>query len=176
MAKNDKISIEADERKVIDQLLKDSRQSPHEIAKRLGFSRQKVWRIIKKLEKNKVIWGYTAAIGDDRFEKNTYFALITIKTPILPLVKDIISKTKKLEFSKKLGADIICAHYLNGLYDWVVVFSANDIRAAKKICNFIQVSYPEYVERIVLLESVFPLLEFRMLNPNIEKLDEFTVH
>lgn len=75
MPKSDKISIEADERKIIDQLLKDSRQSPHEIAKRLGFSRQKVWRIIKRLEKDNIIWGYTTVIDENSIGYNSYFAL-----------------------------------------------------------------------------------------------------
>ena len=44
--------IEIDEKRVIRELQKDSNQSIDAIAKRCGFSRQKVWRMIKKLEKS----------------------------------------------------------------------------------------------------------------------------
>jgi len=45
---------------VIEQLQRNSNESIDKIAKTCGFSRQKVWRIIKRLENNKTIWGYTA--------------------------------------------------------------------------------------------------------------------
>ena len=41
MPKSSNKQIEEDEKKVIKLLLEDSRQSPNEIAKKLGFSRQK---------------------------------------------------------------------------------------------------------------------------------------
>jgi len=47
MVKRSKESIEKDENKILHELLKDSRQSINDIAKKLGFSRQKVWSNIK---------------------------------------------------------------------------------------------------------------------------------
>ena len=58
MAKTSKKQIEEDERKIISELQKNAKESIDIIAKKCGFSRQKVWRIIKRLEKNKTIWGY----------------------------------------------------------------------------------------------------------------------
>jgi DNA-binding Lrp family transcriptional regulator len=44
---------------VIDALQQHSKDNIDAIAKHCRFSRQKVWRIVKNLEKNKVIWGYS---------------------------------------------------------------------------------------------------------------------
>ncbi len=60
LAKSSKETILHDELKVLDALEQNSKKSVDQIAKRCGLSRQKVLRIIKDLEKRKVIWGYTA--------------------------------------------------------------------------------------------------------------------
>ena len=56
MPKSSKKQIDADEKKVKRELKKNSKESIDKIAKKCEFSRQKVWRIIKRLEKNKTIW------------------------------------------------------------------------------------------------------------------------
>ena len=66
MPKSSTHQIELDEIKVIEELQKNSKESIDNIAKKCGFSRQKVWRIIKRLEKNDTIWGYHAVISEDR--------------------------------------------------------------------------------------------------------------
>jgi len=82
MAKSSDKRIEADKNSVIQELIENARQSPHEISKKLGFSRQKVWKIIKELEKDNTIWGYNMIIGEKTNERVTYFALIKNKKPI----------------------------------------------------------------------------------------------
>jgi len=44
--------ITEDEKKVLDALEKNGKESIDDIAKRCEFSRQKVWRIIKHFEEN----------------------------------------------------------------------------------------------------------------------------
>jgi len=56
MAKSSKKQIYEDELKVIAELQKNAKESINIIAKKCGFSRQKAWRIIKKLEEDKTIW------------------------------------------------------------------------------------------------------------------------
>ncbi|MCX6667189.1 MAG: Lrp/AsnC family transcriptional regulator [Euryarchaeota archaeon] len=170
MPKTGKISIEADERKVVDQLLKDSRQSPHEIAKRLGFSRQKVWRIIKKLEKNNVIWGYSATIDQNILDMNIYFALIKSKSSFYNL-DELIDKIKE-KSAEKLNIKFKDIYYLNGAYDSLIIFNAKDVLGAKKYCMFIQNEYGQFIERIDMMENIFPVMRDGTVNPGIEKLKD----
>ena len=51
MPKTSKEQIADDEKKIIRELQKNSKENIDKIAKRCGFSRQKAWRIIKRLEK-----------------------------------------------------------------------------------------------------------------------------
>jgi DNA-binding Lrp family transcriptional regulator len=55
MVKNSREQLDKDERKIITELQKNSNESTDAIAKHCGFSRQKVWRTIKQLEKNHII-------------------------------------------------------------------------------------------------------------------------
>ena len=76
MPKSSKDQIYADEKKVIRELQKNSKESIDTIAKNCGFSRQKVWRIIKRLEKNKTIWGYFAVVDYEKLNLKRYLMLI----------------------------------------------------------------------------------------------------
>ena len=88
MAKNSRVQIEKDKRKIIKELSRNANKSINEIANNCGFSRQKVWRIIKNLEKNNVIWGYSAVVDEEKQEQKGY--LVLIKRSDAPVKKEII--------------------------------------------------------------------------------------
>ena len=52
MAKSSNEQIEQDEKKLLSELMKNSKENIDMIAKHCGFSRQKAWRMIKQLENN----------------------------------------------------------------------------------------------------------------------------
>ena len=96
MAKSSKKQIDQDEKKVIEQLQHNSNESIDKIAKQCGFSRQKVWRIIKRLESNKTIWGYTAVPDKEKQGVRHYFLLISRSNePISGSIDEIINAFKK---------------------------------------------------------------------------------
>ena len=57
MVKTSQDQIEKDEQRILQELQKNAKESIDTIAKNCGFSRQKVWRIIKRLEQNEIVWG-----------------------------------------------------------------------------------------------------------------------
>jgi DNA-binding Lrp family transcriptional regulator len=66
MSKSSKDQIEQDEKKILSELVKNSKENIDTIAKHCGFSRQKAWRLIKQLEEKKLIWEYTAICDDQK--------------------------------------------------------------------------------------------------------------
>ena len=52
--------------KILDELLIDARQGIQKIAEKCKTYRQRVWREIKRMEKNKTIWGYTAVVDEEK--------------------------------------------------------------------------------------------------------------
>ncbi len=66
MSKSSKDQIKQDEKKILSELVKNSKENIDTIAKHCGFSRQKAWRLIKQLEEKKLIWGYIAIFDDQK--------------------------------------------------------------------------------------------------------------
>ena len=83
-------------------LKKDARQSIDVIAKNCGFSRKNVWRIMKRLEEQKIIWGYHAVVEDDIFAHNRYYVLIkrTTKGVTDKALDTITNRNLKAEMEK----------------------------------------------------------------------------
>ena len=174
MPKSSSKQIERDEKKIIDELLKNANKSINDIAKSCGFSRQKVWRVIKNLEKNKTIWGYTAIVDYVKLDKQRF--LMLIKRSNKPLSKKFIDQiiSRDIEdIAIKMGVNFINSIYINGKYDWLISFIANDIQEAKRIVELFFASYPEIISEIDLHEYIFPVEYDGIVNPEVKKLYEF---
>jgi len=175
MPKRSKESIEKDEKKILRELLKDSSQSIDTIAKGLSFSRQKVWRDIKRLKADGVIWGYTTVINEDKLGMKNYFALIKRSTH--PLSEELTGKIIQRDIehtAKKIEVTIENSCYTHGSYDWIIGFAAADVKHAKKFCEILNKTYLMYISEIQLLEGMFWIRKHGLLNPKKEKLKEFT--
>ena len=173
MAKVSAKQIDIDEQKVITVLQKNAKESIDAIAKECGFSRQKVWRIIKRLEKNKTIWGYHAVVDSEKLRMNRYIVLIKKTTEPVETLADIIISRDMEKYAYDLGILIEDSQYLHGMYDWELCFSARDIKEAKRFCETFNKVYKSYVKELFLLERIFPVKQCGMQNPNIVKLKEF---
>ena len=97
----------ADEKKIIQELQINPKENINKIAYRCGFLRKKTLMLIRKLEKDKTIWGYSTVIDEEKLGLNKY--LILIKRTYKPLSKErletIVNGTIKQKFSG-LGIDI----------------------------------------------------------------------
>ena len=174
MAKNSRKQIMLDEILIVDQLSRNANKSINEIAKSCGFSRQKVWRIIKNLEKNNTIWGYSSIIDEEKQNKKTYIVLI--KRSARPLNKELIEKITRREISKKagrIGVKILTSIYTNGAYDWLIHFNASNIRDAKRFVEDLNKTFEGYLNEITLLEKMFVTENCGIENPEINKLKDF---
>jgi DNA-binding Lrp family transcriptional regulator len=174
MPKSSREQIDEDEKKIIRMLQKNSEESIDKIAKKCGFSRQKVWRIKKKLEKDKTIWGYHAVIEDDRMEMKRYQILIK-KTPV-PMSKDIIDVMLGKDIRQELEKSDIMFYnsfYTQGYYDWSLCITAPDIIKVKKFIEFLKIKFENHISDIQVLEVIFPMLKSGIVNPNQTEFREF---
>ena len=176
MAKNSSKQIIEDERKIIEELTKNANKSINEIAKTCGFSRQKVWRVIKNLEKNNVIWGYTAVI--DKEKQNLKGFMVLLKRTNKPIQKQMIEKVIGGELAKrakKHGIKMTDSIYTNGAYDWVICFSAKDIQSAKKFVEILGILFEGHIAEIELIESLFVARQCGLKNPDLSTMRKFFV-
>lgn len=174
MAKNSMKQIKEDENKILLELSNNSNKSINEIAKKCGFSRQKVWRIIKNLERNHTIWGYTTVVDKEKQDLVNY--TILIKRTNIPIEKELTEKIIKREldhFAENIGVYVECSHYTHGEYDWVVCFDAKNTKDAKRFCEALTKLFCNNIKEIHLLETLFTAKNNGITNPDINKLRNF---
>ena len=176
MAKNSMKQIEEDENKILQELANNSNKSINEIAKKCGFSRQKVWRMIKNLEKTHTIWGYTTIINKEKQGLKSYTVLVKrTNQPMDEAMVDKIIERQMGQIAEKIGVIIESSYYVHGDFDWLMYITAESTKEAKKFCEMLNVTYNGTINDIKLLETLFTVQENGIENPDISKLKEFFV-
>jgi DNA-binding Lrp family transcriptional regulator len=175
MAKSSIKQIEQDKKRIIDELVKNANMSVNEIADELGFSRQKVWRIIKNLEEDKTIWGYTAIIDDNKMGRKR-FCILLKKAPIRltdEKLNIVISRElRKIALKNKVYLE--STYFFNGSYDGLVFVTADDIIQVKKFINdMVKKLGADYFYEAEILEVLIPIQMRGFNNPNINQLKEY---
>jgi len=174
MSKSSRDQIDKDEKKILSELVKNSNEKIETIAKHCGFSRQKTWRFIKKLEEKGWIWGYTAIFNEEKIGL-MHFMLMVKRT-----TKQIEEKTVDKIVSRKIedlvaesGITIESSFYVHGEYDWVITFTAEGLRQAKKFSDSLVVLHPGVIEKITIMQTLMFIRKQYILNPDKKKLKEF---
>jgi len=175
MSKSSKEQIIDDEKKVIRELKKNAKASIDSIGKNCNFSRQKVWRIIKRLEENKTIWGYSSVFYDEKINLKRYFILFKRTSKPVPKEKiEIITKGKLKEQALKLGVGVESSYFIHGSYDWFVCITANTIKQVKIFLKLFNNFFSEgYIADTEVLEVIFPVEINGISNQNTKEIEEF---
>ncbi len=174
MVKTSKDQMKRDEKKVVKELEQHANDSIERIAKRCGFSRQKVWRIIKRLEKNKTVWGYQAITDDEKLGVTTYF-ILTKRTnkPLTKEIVDIIVNRKLKQKLTKLNIQLVGCYLVHGTYDWIILVKAPGITQIKIFIDGLLQEFGGYLSEIQTEEVLFPLQKGNIENPHPEKLKDY---
>jgi DNA-binding Lrp family transcriptional regulator len=175
MPKNSVKQIEKDEKKILDELTKNCNMSVNEIANKLGFSRQKVWRIIKNFEKDKTIWGYTAIIDDNKMGRKRFYILLK-KAPIKVTDEklNVVINRELRKIATKNGVNLESTYFFNGSYDGQICVTAEDIIHVK---NFIAEMEKKigtaYFKEADILEVLVPIQMRGFNNPKLKQLKKY---
>jgi len=173
MARKSVKQIKKDENKILSALKQNARGSIEDIAKKYRFSRQKVWRIIKRLEETKKIWGYYTVVDDEKLDRKRYIILIKRSTePIDDAIQKIIELTIH-EQGQKIGVEVETSSYLHGRYDWMFIISAEDIRSLKRFTHALIKEYQIWISEVHILDEIFPVKKSGIVNPNTDDLKKY---
>lgn len=169
MAKKSSLQLIEDEKKILRMLQTNGKASIDAIAKKCGFSRQKVWRIMKKFDKEKIIWGYTA-IPDERFTGTHRFTML-MKRTTKPLdehmTKTILSERLDDLLPGKIFIEDI--EYVHGFVDGIFTFHADSLITAKSFCEAFKHHFADYIDDLHLLEPIIVIRRQSLRNPNIKE-------
>ncbi|MBU1941950.1 MAG: Lrp/AsnC family transcriptional regulator [Candidatus Thermoplasmatota archaeon] len=174
MAKSSQSQIQQDEQKVIHILRKNAKESIDDIAKKCKFSRQKVWRIIKRLEENKTIWGYSAILDDEKLKLNRY--LILLKRNNVPLPKkniDLIAHRGMQNQMEHFGITTDCSYFLHGDFDWALNVTGKTITDIKRFVDGFMKEFGPYISEAKIITVILPMQQGGIDNPNPKKIYEY---
>ena len=158
---------------VLRNLIRDPTRSVVEIAKEMKSYRQKVWRKKKSLEDSKVIWGYTAVVDEAGLGHVMYLMLMKMKPMDRELAELIIQRQQRGAYQKQ-QVRLINLLYVNGTYDWVIMFSAPNHAVARRYYDSIRMHYDDYLlEKPLMIDVNFQVIREGKVNPDIERLHEF---
>ncbi|MBU6997671.1 MAG: winged helix-turn-helix transcriptional regulator [Theionarchaea archaeon] len=157
----------------VNELVKDPRRPLSEMAKSLGTYRQKVWRKIKELEEKRVVWGYTAVVDEERMGWKSFIILMKME-PISEKQAQLLIRRVLEQEAEKLKARVVDSFYMNGAYDWIIIFAADSWATARKYYDSIRKEYKAFLtEKPELIDIVFPITRYGKINPDMERIMEF---
>jgi len=130
---------------------------------------------LKKLEDDNTVWGYSAVINENKIGWKLYIALIKVGPQTLEAVNKVIQRHMNPNAIGRENIRIVDSFYLNGAFDWIVVFAAPSIIDAKKYCGYLDIIYADFIEEVELLEVIFPVARCGKINPEIYNLREFAI-
>ncbi len=174
MPKSSKKQIDEDDKTFLKMLQKNSGDSPENIAKKCGFSRQKVWRIKKRLEKDKTIWGYHAVVDPEKLDLKHFTVLF--KRTTVPLNKEIVDDVTKGYLEDRFpegNINIENVLYVHGEYDWIISFTAPNIWMMKKFCDMLMNIFGDFIARYSVHETMVSIRKQGIKNPISEKQGDF---
>jgi DNA-binding Lrp family transcriptional regulator len=174
MSKRSKEQIQDDQMKILAELRKNSNECIDTIAKNCGFSKQKVSKIIKQMEKNHLIWGYT--VVDDVQKQNLQKFILLLKRTNEKFDRNTLDNISRHLFKNEyipMGITIDSTHRIHGDYDWVVIFLAPNLIEAKKFSAILFDKFPGIAKDVNLMQIIFTNRAHYILNPDQTKLREF---
>ena len=130
----DKMSIDPVDRQLIALLRADARQPITSLAHALGLSRASIYARMERLERDRVIAGYTVRLGADYDER-------LIRAQVMLKVAPRLSQA--LERKLIAMSELIMLHAISGEYDMIAVVEAEGVSALNDV-----------VDRIGLLDGV----------------------
>jgi len=178
MPKSSIKQMEQDGKKILEELTKNASMEVSEIADKLGFSRQKVCKIIKNLEKDNTIWGYTAILDDNKMGRKRFNILLK-KAPIKLTDEklNIVINRDLRKIANKNGVNLESTYFFNGTYDGQISVTAESIVQVKNFIASMQKKLgTAYFKEISILEILVPIQMRGFDNPNLKQLrDYFTM-
>jgi DNA-binding Lrp family transcriptional regulator len=141
----------------------------------LGFSKQKVWRIVHDLEQNGAIFAHCAVLNPKKMGKRSFIIMfdrsikgadsnLTEQMTIHPIIKEMEEEG--------IHAVVEESFYLNGVYDWAILITVDEHKDLIRFLGLWRTYYGEYFSRVIQSEVMFVATRNSVINPKIEEIAE----
>ena len=102
------------------------------------------------------------------------FSVATIKSSksLDKKIRDRIDSMQIEDFASNPEVTIESSCFVHGKYDWIISFTAHDVRQAKKFCDVLSSAFPGIIESIDLLQTLCFVRKHHIFNPDRKKLSD----
>ena len=177
MPKNSKEQNEKDRERVIDCLLRDPVCSVQGIAEKCNLSTQQVYRILRSLEEEGIIFGKPTMIDLKKLGKKRFiiYARRSGKPSDQVTLNTSLYSSEFLEQLKSKKLDIIPEddYTCSGAFDMVTVFLANNIMDANKYLDLLRHVSDGYFSSFALSEVMFTTKKNMVTTPERDDFVEY---
>ena len=167
--------MEKDERKIAFELLKDPTLDAVTIAQKLGLSKQKVWRAIKKLEETGAIMAHPACLNARKMGKRTFLLLFERSSrPMDDRFVDLLLPPKVIGEMESEGVKAVVeeSYYLNGVHDWAIIITVDQHKDLLRWIEAWRRDYGEYYTKISQSEIMWVHQRNSILNHDRKELTD----
>jgi len=168
MAKS-KQELSNNDRKILDELMGNARQTSIEISEKTGLSRQTVQKTISKLERDHVIWEYKSVVDLRRIGRKIFIILIRTTSKLTKEKTQEILPVASKAMEEQVGINLIYTGLTHGYFHWVIIFAAEDVVQANKIMRRWKSKYSEFFVDFQILEELLPIRLCGALNPDYKE-------
>lgn len=135
------MKLDSTDFKIIDILQKEGRIANNELASRIGLTTTPTLERVKRLEREKVIEGYSAKINREAVDKGlTVFVTVTLSVHQLNLMKEFTSAVKAIP-------EILACYNTTGEGDFLLQVVAKDTKDYEKLMRTKLTTLPD-VQRL----------------------------
>jgi len=167
--------METDEKKIGLELLKDPTLDATAIAKKLGLSKQKVWRVIKKMEEKGAIMARPACLNARKMGKRTFLLLFErTSRSIDKRFVDLLLPPLIIEEMVREGTNAVVeeSYYLNGVHDWAIIITVDQHKDLLRWLEAWRHDYGEYFSKISQSEIMWIHQRNSILNKDKKELSD----
>lgn len=171
MATRDQIRI--DEDRLATELLKDPSQNVPTLAKKCGLSKQKAWRIVRKLEESGAILSYPSNLNMKNIGKRSFLILFERSSKMVDdnLIEQLTMPDITVELEREgIQAVVEDSYILNGVYDWAIVITVSEHKDLIKFLEYWRKYYGEYYARVTQSEIMWVAKRNGAINTNFSEI------
>jgi DNA-binding Lrp family transcriptional regulator len=164
-----------DEERVASELLRNPTLDIATIAEKCGFSKQKVWRIVHRMEEEGAILSHPTSLDLKKVGKRSF--LILFERSFRVVDSKLITRLTMPEMLAEMDAEGIAAvvedsYYLNGAYDWAIVITVAEHKDLIRFMELWRKYYGEYFSKVIQSEVMFTATRNSVLNPKLNELKD----
>jgi len=118
--------------------------------------------------------GYTAVFDEEKIGLIHFIMMLKLTTKKTE-EKDIdtIISRKMEDYAAELGITMETSAFIQGEYDWILTFTAENLTHAKKFSDKVVSTYTNSIQKITLMQTMIFIKQHYVLNPDRKKLKDF---